>query len=246
MALGNRTNVVENQAEEVVEAQPTAEQLTVTQAEQPAVEPAQIPTTTPVVVHSTPAPSQTGVVAMLGDMATQGFGGLELDYSSFVGISLDGETFQTSEEGEIDGRVGFVVQLQHTRTKYALRSNDLRQEDVEVIYTYDANEHLNQGTSAFNKLAEWREEGRDLGDIKEYVEAWALMIDDGNLGGELNGQLVSLSIPPTSRGRLTGALAMEQMKSGRSPAQVQIRCTAGKKVKKAKFPFIPWSFRVEG
>lgn len=261
MALGNRKNVVENQVEveEVVAQQaapvvetPTSESAVaepqVTQAVETVPAQAAAPVQTPTVVHSNPAPApaaQTGVVAMMADMASQGFGGLELDYTSFVGISLDGETFQTSEEDDIDGREGFVVQIQHSRTKYALRSNDGRQEDVEVIYTYEKDEHLTPGSNAFNKLAEWHKEGRDLGEIKEYTEIWALMIDDGSLGGELVGQLVSLSIPPTSRGRLTGMIAMEQMKNKRGPADYHIRCTAGKKVKKARFPFIPWSFKVE-
>lgn len=241
-----KSNVVENVVaeENVVEVQPS-EVFEEAVAEAP-VETGPAPTTT-VPVTSAPAalPADGSAMGAIEGLAEQGFSGLGLDFSSFVGIVLNGN-FMTTDNQEIDSRDGFGIRIQRSRPKFAFRSDHVSDDDVEVVYSYDVNAANDPHSPVAAKIAEWQQGGFNVGEIKEYLEVWGLMEDDGDLDGNLNGQLVTLSIPPTSRGRLSGFLATQFMKGHRNPAHFVTVCKAGKKVGGAnvRHAFTPWAFEM--
>ena len=239
-----KSNVVENAVaeESVVEIQQSEVLEDVTQEAPVQTQPA--PATMPATTGSS-LPASNSAAGAIDELAQQGFAGLGLDFSSFVGIVLNGN-FITTDNQEIDSRDGFGIRIQATRPKFAYRSNHVSDDDVEVVYSYDANAAKDPHSPVSVKIAEWQQEGADVGEVKEYLEVWGLMEDDGDLGGTLNDQLVTLSIPPTSKGRLSGFLTTQFMKGHRNPTDFVTVCKAGKKIGGAnvRHAFTPWAFEM--
>ena len=74
---------------------------------------------------------------ILADLAEEGFEGIELDYSSFLNVTLN-KQIETSEGGELPN-AGFKVRLASARKKYCFRNNNPVEDEVEVAYSYDLN-----------------------------------------------------------------------------------------------------------
>lgn len=223
-------------------------------AEEPKEQPAQASTSTAI----TQANPSTGVAPssrvqgaflaqIMEDLREEGFEGTELDYSSFLNITLN-KQIETSEGQELPN-TGFLVRLASSRTKYCFRNNNPVEDEVEVAYSYDRDAHKDPESQVAKKIAEWKEQGLDLGDVKEYVEVLAVMIDDkveGDAAGELNGKLVTVQVAPTSKGRWAGYVAQLKMAGVKNVSDVKTLVRRGKKVESGKFPFYPWDFVNKG
>ena len=184
---------------------------------------------------------------IIGQLAEEGFEGTELDYSSFLNITLN-KQIETSEGTELPNS-GFLVRLAGSRLKYCFRNNNPVEDEVEVAYSYNKDDHLTPESEVAQKIAKWKEEGLDLADVKVYTEVLAVMLDDkldGEQAGELNGRLVTIQVAPTSRGRWAGYLAQLKMNNVKDVSGVATLVRRGKKVESGKFPFYPWDFVNKG
>lgn len=223
-------------------------------AEEPKEQPAQASTSTAITQATTStgvAPSSRVQGAFLAqimeDLRAEGFEGTELDYSSFLNITLN-KQIETSEGQELPN-TGFLVRLASSRTKYCFRNNNPVEDEVEVAYSYDREAHKDPESQVAKKIAEWKEQGLDLGDVKEYVEVLAVMLDDkveGDAAGELNGKLITVQVAPTSKGRWAGYVAQLKMAGVKNVSDVKTLVRRGKKVESGKFPFYPWDFVNKG
>ena len=184
---------------------------------------------------------------IISQLAEEGFEGTELDYSSFLNITLN-KQIETSEGTELPNS-GFLVRLAGSRLKYCFRNNNPVEDEVEVAYSYNKDDHLNAESEVAQKIAKWKEEGLELADVKVYTEVLAVMLDDkldGDQAGELNGRLVTIQVAPTSRGRWAGYLAQLKMNNVKDVSGVATLVRRGKKVESGKFPFYPWDFVNKG
>lgn len=178
-------------------------------------------------------------------MAEQGYEGLAITGMSFDRLKLHEAKFQLgSEETSLGEQIDVVVLS--TRPIYVVRQYP--GEGAEMFYSYDKQgKTLSDGTSAQDTLDKWLDEGYgtadDPLDIKEYIEAMSQLV---NRDDEYSDHMVSLSIPPASKARLAGAMAVGLRKFACSPADLVIRCSVGKKVGTGDKAFRPWNFSALG
>lgn len=199
--------------------------------------------TMPVTSASTPPMrSPGGDVSAKQKLADMGFDGLDLDWTSFPTIVLDKTEFATSDGHSLDTSE-ITVRLQGSRKRYVYKTKTASDDDEpELAYTYDLSEQEDEESDLYKKIEAWRQEG--LGwVVKEYVEAFAV-VEDAN--SPLDGQMVMLQIPPTSKGRFAGYVQSNLLGKKRSPSEYLTRCCRGEKITKAKQPFYPWKFEYLG
>lgn len=200
-----------------------------------AVEPAP---TQELVAHGEAA--NTNVTAFLQQQAEEGFEGLSIDGFSFDRIKLEDGKFLMGTE-EVDLGESFQFRPMKSRTLYVVRQTS--DGDAETFYSYDPHGLTNtDGTSAKEKLDAWKEDGYGTEehplDIRPYLEMFALFV-----GGNYDGQMVSLSIPPTSKSRFGGKVAEAQMRYGLGAGQCIFEASVGKKVGEGSKSFKPWNFK---
>lgn len=178
-------------------------------------------------------------------MAEQGYEGLAITGMSFDRLKLHEGRFQLgSEEVSLGESLDLVVLS--TRNIYVVRQYP--GEGAEMFYSYDKHgQTFTDNTSAKETLDKWLDEGYgtadDPLDIKEYIEAMSQL---KNRDDEYADHMVSLSIPPTSKARLAGAMAVGLRKFQCDPADLVIRCNVGKKVGTGDKAFRPWNFTALG
>ena len=178
-------------------------------------------------------------------MAEQGYEGLAITGMSFDRLKLHEAKFQLgSEEISLGEQLDLVVLS--TRPIYVVRQHS--GEGAEMFYSYDKfGATLSDGTSAQDTLDKWKDEGYGTPDepldIKEYIEAMSQL---KNREDEYQDHMVSLSIPPASKARLSGAMAVGLRKFRCDPADLVIRCSVGKKVGTGDKAFRPWNFAAIG
>ncbi len=192
------------------------------------------------------APAQSTAVSthsvsgnFLAKLREEGFEGLDIDWTSFPIVVLNQGEFETGDGNPL-GVTSFTVRVQKSRKRYVFVTDVDKdhEDDKELAYTYDTAELNNPSSDLAKKVKEWEDAG--VGHyVKEYLEAFVL-VDDPNC--RLNGRMVLLQIPPTSKGRFSGFLFEIGMTQNLMPHQILMRCSKGDKVKKAKNPFTPWQF----
>jgi hypothetical protein len=179
------------------------------------------------------------------DMAAQGYEGLAITGMSFDRLKLHEAKFQLgSEEISLGEQIDLVVLS--TRNIYVVRQYP--GEGAEMFYSYDKRGlTLSDGTSSKDTLDKWLDEGYGTDDepldIKEYIEAMSQL---KNRDDEYNDHMVSLSIPPASKARLAGAMAVGIRKHQCAPGDLVLRCSVGKKVGTGEKAFRPWNFAAIG
>lgn len=179
-------------------------------------------------------------------MAEQGYEGLQITGMSFDRLKLHEGRFQLgSEEVSLGEQLDLIVLS--TRPIYVVRQF-AGGENAEMFYSYDKfGKTLSDGTSSEETLEKWKDEGYGTDDapldIKEYIEAMSQLV---NRDDEYADHMVSLSIPPTSKARLSGAMAVGLRKFQCAPADLVIRCSVGKKVGTGDKAFRPWNFSALG
>lgn len=178
------------------------------------------------------------------DQAALGFEGLEITGMSFDRIKLhEGQFLLGSDEAELGQEFDCIMHT--TRNLYVVRQST--DNDAESFYSYDIKgATFTDGTSSFDKLQEWIEDGYGAEDtpldIRPYIEATITLV---NRDDEFDDQMAMLSIPPASKARLGGHAANAAMKfGGASLNQVITRCQVGKKIGEGQKAFRPWVFKV--
>lgn len=183
------------------------------------------------------------VTAFIKEQAEQGFEGLTIDGFSFPRIKLDDGQFLMGTDEEEIGQ-SFKFRAVKSRPIYVIRQSE--DGEAESFYSYDPNGLTNtDGSSAKLKLDEWREQGYGDSDhplsVRPYLEVFALMVD-----GKHDGEMVSLSIPPSSKSRFGGKAAEAQMRFGLGTGQVIFEAKVGAKTGEGAKSFRPWSFSIVG
>lgn len=227
-----------NVAESEVETTETEALEGVLEAEVEAVEQPQ-PTEVAAHTQQLPAESNNRSTAVT-ELSESGFGGLEIDWTSFPTVVLDNGEFGTSDGQTLDTKE-ITVQLMQSRKRYVLRTNAIKDEDAELAYTYDMSELDDPSSDLSKKVIQWREQDGLSYKIKEYIEALAIVQDDES---SLNQQMVLLQIPPTSVGRFSGFTTQNLLIQKLKPTEYLTRCHTGPKVTKAVKPFVPWAFEL--
>lgn len=224
------TEVVETQAAEASAAEDVLEAEVQVANDEPAI---------PAVSNAAPpAVAQSSQSAVVGELASSGFEGLEIDWTSFPTVVLNQGEFETSDGNSL-GVDAFSVRLMQSRKRFVLRTKVANDDDAELAYTYDLAELDNPESELTQKVLKWKEEdGLDY-DVKDYIEAIA-MVEDADCS--LDQQMVLIQIPPTSIGRFSGFTTQNLLIKKQAPSEYLTRCFKGEKVTKAKKPFYPWAF----
>lgn len=240
----NEAPVEEKKVETPAPQPPVAEKTKEQQLAEPKVDQPVVPAAEAQQALATVSPHATAnVTAFIKEQAEQGFEGLAIDSFSFDRIKLDDGEFLLGSDEESLG-TEFDFRALKSRPIYVVRQSD--DKDAESFYSYDpAGQTHTDGNSAKETLDKWKEQGYGDAehplDIRQYLEIFALMI-----GGKHDGEMVSLSIPPSSRTRFGGKAAEAQMRFGLGTGQVVFKASVGKKVGEGNTAFKPWSFSIVG
>lgn len=233
-----KSNETEAAIEEETTVETSSEAVLEPETEAPQSESKQVAATS----AAPPATTQAAQGAIVSQLEQSGFGGLEIDWTSFPTIVLNQGEFETSD-GNALGVDSFTARMMQSRKRYVLRTKVADDDDAELAYTYDLSELSRPDSELALKVSQWKEEeGLDY-DIKEYIESVA-MVEDENCS--LNDEMVIIQIPPTSIGRFSGFLTKNALVKKQEPSEYLTRFSKGDKVTKAKKPFYPWAFEYAG
>jgi hypothetical protein len=191
---------------------------------------------------ATPSTASKGVAKSTGvsggfvdQMASEGFGGLEVGYHSFTNIRLDKGVFETTEGLELEGK-SFQANLMESKPRWAYL--DSKERDATCVFSLDK-KTTTDGTPLADILAEWKAEDKPVIE-KKYLDLTGEVIS-----GELEGHIVIMSISPSSIARLTGYMGRLSY-AGINPREVITEVCVGKKVtlKGSGDTFYPWDFKL--
>ena len=202
--------------------------------------------------------------SFLNNAEEEGFEGLELNKSSFTSVVLDSGQFcnsETEEELVITDESGkefncskeILINLVSTRTKKMINifeagagKDDAG--ELHVVYSGEETNHRGENIAEILALAE--EDGCEV-HTSLYLEAVGSVLEKPAKGKEIDYDnildVVSLSIPPMSRAKLSGAITIYNSRHRKnpikSPSEAIILCSVGKKRPSKKGSYFPWSFK---
>lgn len=196
------------------------------------------------------APGAVGgaMASFEGEMAAQGFEGMQLTGMSFDRVKLHEAQFLLGSE-EI--KLGELINVQIMSTRKIFVVRQYSGNGAEMFYSYDpAGKFKTDGSSAEETLAEWLVDGYGTPEapleIKTYIEGMAMLVNRPE-GDQYEQHMISLSIPPASRDRLAGAFAVGRQRfKCTDPASLIIECKVGAKVGSGEEAFRPWVFKAVG
>ena len=179
---------------------------------------------------------QTGSLEQ--ELIANGFEGLEAGYHSFVSIKLPSDgIFCTSEEEQIGKSI--LVKLLGSKQKYVYNRSD---DDDAVLFSYDR-VHTTTGESLDDALEEWKAEGATVTE-KKYADVQAEVVDGDEIDEDMIGEIVILSVSPSSTQKLFGHMGKLNRK-GLDPRITVTEVYVADKVKtKGGQQFYPWGFRI--
>jgi len=185
--------------------------------------------------RSMPATSPGTAVAAPGTGPTSArFASLhgELKFGSFPQVKLDKDKFEVAEEGTLEE---FYFNPLQARKRWIYKSKNKE----EIFFSYDQ-KVATDGIAVDQKIANWKADGDVLKEVREYQEVAGRVY-----GGEFDGRMVILSVPPTSVGRLSGVQAeLGMMNPPVELDMVLLLIKAGAKITTAaKKTYHPWAFR---
>jgi hypothetical protein len=184
-----------------------------------------------------PAGTSAAGDRVLGELADEGFEGLDIGFGSFPIVRLTDKNFSTND-GDSLGET-FLCIMHATRTKWLYKAEDSNECD-EFVYSYDQ-ETTTSGNKTIDEVtAEWAAQGYDNPVWKKYLDITAQRVDYNT---KQIGEVVILSVPKTSVARLTGYITTLKLGRRMSPSEVVTQVYAGQKVTAAKKPFYPWAFK---
>lgn len=182
------------------------------------------------------------------DLAEAGFGGLAIGARSFPIIALKTDGLFEDSDGGAYGK-GFRCRPISSKAKTAVQGRKVvnGKADEKVFFTYDGITSTS-GRSVAELEKEFTDDGRTLA-RREYTDVIVTMEAPGE---PYDQELRILSIAPTSRERLSGAIMTLAIRNGwNTQAMMEninnyvLSVEVGAKVTKAEQPFYPWSFRFE-
>lgn len=165
-------------------------------------------------------------------MADQGFEGLEVGFYSYTTVKLATEgRFETGEGTDLGKTL--KVQLMESKRKFVFNNS----EDENVAeFSYDRI-HNTKGELLQPIFDEWEQEGGKKVE-KKYLDVTCAVIE-----GELEGEIVILSVSPSGVAKFTGYLGKLNY-AGKDLREVVTECYVGSKVTTVPKPFYPWAFRL--
>lgn len=165
-------------------------------------------------------------------MAEQGFEGLEVGFYSYTTIKLATEgRFETADGVELGKSL--KLQLMESKRKFVYGST----EDENVAeFSYDR-VHNTKGEALAPKFKEWEDEGGKVVE-KKYLDVTAAVLE-----GELEGEIVILSVSPSGVAKFTGYVGKLNY-AKLNLREVVTECFVGPKVTGVAKPFYPWAFRL--
>lgn len=174
-----------------------------------------------------------------------GFGDLDdqIGFGSFPIVKLDKDKFIVGD-ASLD-QIDCIIMSVRKKYLFKVKQGSGDNEQESICYSYDGI-HDTSGNPLSSVFEEWKEEGFESDPSRsDYMEAVAQLADEA--AGELNGQLVLLSVPPASVKRLAGYRAQLKVVYRQKPQQVITRCMKAPLVKiTPKISFYPWDFKKVG
>jgi hypothetical protein len=214
---------VETEAEEVTTAE------VVTEAKEVPAKPA---SDNPVQVSASQAMASTETPGKFeSEMADKGFGGLEVGFYSFTTVKLATEGRFEDADGNDLGK-SLIVQLMESKRKFAYNNS----EDENVAeFSYDR-VHNTKGDLLAPILKEWEDEGGKVSE-KKYLDVTCQVVS-----GDLEGEVVVLSVSPSGVAKFTGYIG--KLNYGNKDLNETVtEVYVGKKITTVPKPFYPWAFR---
>lgn len=179
---------------------------------------------------------------MIAELAAEGQEGLEMGYGVFPMLSMDKGEFKLGDE-DLDDQPFNGVPL-YSAPKYAYRTTNVSEKEVEVVYADTDQEHKDANSTVSSRLLEWKQKWPDSGwEIKKYQNVY-FYITSMPAKPEMEGQLVVLSVSPQSIKHYTRATLFAKSK-GYAAHECVFQCLVGEKVR-GDFDFYPWDFKCLG
>ena len=197
---------------------------------------------TAVAVPREPGAAENFFKNMIDQLIGDGQEGLEMGYGVFPVISLDKGEFKVGDEDVGDDEFEGVPLM--SKPKYAYRQIGVPEKDAEVVFADSDRAHLEPGNPVAERLAEWKVKAPESSyEIKKYQDVFLYLT---RFPGKpvLEGQLVQLSVAPTSVKIYTRACLTAKGR-GRAPHETVFKIGVGEKIR-GEFDYYPWSFECIG
>lgn len=180
---------------------------------------------------------------LIEDLKASGQEGLEMGFGVFPIVSLDKGEFKIGDK-EI-GSDDFDVVPLSSQAKFAYRTTNVAEKDADVVFSDTDTAHLDPNHPVAQRIAEWKMKFPDSGwEAKKYLDVYCYVVSMPAGFEEYEGQVVVLSVAPTSVKRYTNA-CVTVMGKGYKPHEAVFRVSRGEKVR-GEFDFYPWDFRALG
>jgi uncharacterized protein YrzB (UPF0473 family) len=212
--------------------------------------------------------SNKSATSFLNNADEDGFEGLDLNKSSFNSIVLDSGVFcnaETKEDlvvvdddgTEYDFSKGFIINLISTRTKSMINITEhgAGKDDEGELHVQYAGDDVNHRGEKMDDILEQAEEDGCLVKKSIYLEVVGAVLKEPEEGKPMDVDtildVVSLSVPPMSKARISGAITIYNTRHRKnpilSPSEAVLRCTVGKKRSGGNNKtFYPWNFKCIG
>lgn len=222
-------------------------------AEQTAATPKQEVTTKP----STAVSTTVGNISISGNQQVTvtdnaALGGLKLDAFSFPIIVQEKGTYRFSDDNSFLGNAGksFEMIINSTRAKhYYKQVPKVPNEEVEGHYSFDepGDEAMTTGGEFVAEItAKWEAEGWKW-ECKDYLDVQGIVVDEkggpNGTPGEHHGKFATLSVSPTSVGKISGKILEIVKRFGSDTTQYVVEFSAPTKVGTGDRAFYPFSMR---
>lgn len=186
----------------------------------------------------------TGSSVLIQQMAEDGMEGMDLGFGAFPIITLgnDGE-FSCRDLPHLPIK-GFECIIHQSKQKFVWK-NGLEDKDPKSDFFYseysptfapDAPRVTAAGKDMEEILAEWKAQGW-VPVHKKYLDVVVTIV-----GGDCDGEMAVLSIPPASVTRLSGVIALAKMKHRLLQDQFVTSVSIGPKIQKGVTVYRPWAF----
>lgn len=172
-------------------------------------------------------------------LAALGIEDIELDFSSFPTVVLNSGKFEKNK-AEFEGGDEFeFVYMKKYKTYLITASKGRDDENPILIYSADGKTANKDGRTIDEWRADWDADSEitNVGPLNEYVIVMAKQV-----GGDDDGSIIQLQLPPTSIHPFNGYLVTLAM-ARKNPMGVVTRASIGDKLGKGTRTWNPWAFK---
>lgn len=239
---GVEAELDQEELEHVVEEEAGEKAKAVNTASESVTAVATLNSSTAVAIPREPGAAENFFKNMIEELIGDGQEGLEMGYGVFPVISLDKGEFKVGDEDISDDDFEGVPLM--SKPKYAYRQTNVPEKEAEVVFADSDRAHLVEGGPVAERLAEWKVKFPESAyDIKKYQDVF-FFVTRLPAKPVLEGQLVQLSVAPTSVKVYTRACLTAKGK-GRAPHETVFKVGVGEKIR-GDFDYYPWSFECIG